>query len=264
MKRSLFLFTCSVLAVVALGVWLLVRSQVQAELRENAVRLRQQSVQLAALAEENRRLAAVAAQRENNRSVASSTTNELSELRAQAEHLRQQTSQLAKRVAGGLGTVGPGLYSEGDSNLWAHSQAIANTPGGGPRAEGKLNDARVLAAALRKYADEHQGVFPLDLGQITPYLPGPLQPSSESWDNAPLSGTNQFEIAFQGSWAELTNIPPRRVAIIREQLPWLRPDGRWARTYGFADGSASIIVSDDNFQSWEALSVVPAAGGVGE
>jgi hypothetical protein len=155
------------------------------------------------------------------------------------------------------------LYSEGDSNLWAHSQAVANTMGGGPRAGGKLNDARVLTAAQRKYADEHQGVFPQDLGQITQFLPGPLGPDSESWENAPLSGTNQFEITFQGSWAELTNIPPRRVVILREQMPWLRPDGRWARTYGFADGSASILVSDDNFQSWEALSVVPAAGGGG-
>ena len=212
---------------------------------------------------ENRRLAAVAAQGESKRLAASSNTNELAELCAQAERLRQETSQLAKQVAGGLGALRSDLYSEGDSNLWAHSTMIANTIGGSPRTGGKLNDARVLTAAQRKYADEHQGVFPQDLGQITPYLPGPLRPDSESWENAALSGTNHFEIAFQGSWADLTNIPPRRVAIIREQMPWLRPDGCWARTYGFADGSASIIVSDDNFQSWEALSVVPPAGGGG-
>jgi len=70
---------------------------------------------------------------------------------------------------------------------------------------------------------------------------------------------DSFEIIYQGSRSDLTNIPPRRVALIREQQPWLAPDGNWARTYGYADGAASIVESDDNFQSWDAQHVIPPA-----
>jgi hypothetical protein len=77
----------------------------------------------------------------------------------------------------------------------------------------------------------------------------------------PLSGTNDFEIVYQGSQHDLSNIPPRRVALIRERQPWLTPDGRWARVYGYADGAASTVESDDNFQSWDAQHVIPPPGG---
>jgi len=84
------------------------------------------------------------------------------------------------------------------------------------------------------------------------YLPTPLETNSPPWANAPLTGTNDFEIVYQGSQNDLSNIPPRRVALIRERQPWLTPDGKWARVYGYADGAASIVESDGNFQSWDA------------
>ena len=72
-----------------------------------------------------------------------------------------------------------------------------------------------------------------------------------------LSGTNDFEIVYQGLQSDLTNLPLRRVALIRERQPWLTPDGKWARVYGYADGAASPVVSDDNFQSWDAQHIIP-------
>ena len=77
--------------------------------------------------------------------------------------------------------------------------------------------------------------------------------------DSPLSGTNRFEIVFQGLQNELSNIPPRRVALIREQQPWLTPDGKWARVYGLADGMSVTVVSDDNFQTWDAQHIIPQA-----
>jgi hypothetical protein len=31
-----------------------------------------------------------------------------------------------------------------------------------------------------------------------------------------------------------------------------------ARTYRFADGAAEMVESEDNFQSWESLYIIPA------
>jgi hypothetical protein len=75
-----------------------------------------------------------------------------------------------------------------------------------------------------------------------------------------LSGTNDFEIVYQGSQNDLTNIPPRRVALLRERQPWLTPEGKWARVYAYADGAANRVESDDNFQSWEAQHIIPPSG----
>ena len=115
----------------------------------------------------------------------------------------------------------------------------------------------VNAAALRQNTDEHQGELPRSPDQVAAYLPKPLAADSPPWENAPLSGTNDFEIVFQGSQNELTNIPPRRVALIREQQPWLTPYGKWARACGFADSAASTVESDDNFQFWDAQQIIP-------
>src|SRR6185312_11907344 len=122
---------------------------------------------------------------------------------------------------------------------------------------GKVSDGRAFAAALRKYAAEHGGQFPSTLEQVTAYLPRPLTNNAPSWINAPVSGTNDFEIVYQGTTNELGNIPARRVALLRERQPWLTPDGKWARAYAYADGAAEVVASDDNFESWDAVHVVP-------
>ena len=149
------------------------------------------------------------------------------------------------------------FFSQGDFDLLEHNKELGITFAGGPRADGKLNDARAITAALRKYADQYQGVFPLNLDQAAAYLPQALKEDSPPWANAPLTGTNNFEIVYRGSQNELTNIPLRRVALIREWQPWMAPEGKWARVYGYADGAADIVESDDNFQSWDAQHIIP-------
>jgi hypothetical protein len=220
--------------------------------------LRQQDNQLAELGAENQRLSNLVAQIKTDSATAEDRTAEVAQLRAKVEALRQQSNQLAKQLAENRRLAGAQFFSLADSNLMDHSYESAIAFSGGPGENGKLNDARALTAALRRYADEHQGEFPLSVDQVVPYLPKSLEANSPSGVDAPLSGTNDFEIVYHGSQNDLTNIPPRRVALIRERRPWLTPDGKWARVYGSADGAASIVVSDDNFQSWDAQYIIPA------
>jgi hypothetical protein len=149
------------------------------------------------------------------------------------------------------------MYSVGDSNLLDHSTEVGSSVRGGPRENGKQNDGRVLASALLQYADQHDGKFPLSFDEVVSYFPKPLTSDSPPWKDAPLTGTNEFEIVYQGSTNDLIYIPGRRVALIRERTPWPTADGQLARVYGYADGSVSTVKSDDNFQSWDAQHLIP-------
>jgi uncharacterized membrane protein YccC len=257
MTKSKIIFTGAIIAA-AVTASLLIQSRTQSKLRENDAVLRRQDNQLADLAAENQRLSNLVVQAKTNRTRADARTAELAQLRAKAATLRQQANQSGKQLAENRRSMGVGFFSRGDFNLLEHNHESAITFAGGPRETGKLNDARALAAALRTYADEHQGGFPPNLDQAAPHLPKPPEADMPPWANTPLTGTNDFEIVFQGSQNDLTNIPARRVALIRECQPWLTPDGKWARVYGYADGAASTVESDDNFQSWEAQHIIPA------
>jgi type II secretory pathway pseudopilin PulG len=257
MTRSKLVLTGAILAAAVLASLLLQR-RTQAKLRENEAALRQQDSQLAELGAENQRLSNLVVQTKTDRATAEDRTAELALLRAKVEALRQQTNQLATQLAENRRLVGAQFFARGDFNLLDHEHESATTFAGGPRETGKLNDVRALTAALRMYADQHQGEFPLSLDKVAPYLPKPLEADSPPWVNAPLTGTNDFEIVYQGSQNALTNIPPRRVELIRERKPWLTPDGKWARVYGHADGAASTVESDDNFQFWDAQHIIPA------
>jgi hypothetical protein len=71
------------------------------------------------------------------------------------------------------------------------------------------------------------------------------------------SRLSEFEMVYQGSYNELTNVPWQEVALIRERQAWPTPSGKWARIYVTADGDVKVVESDDNFQSWEAEHIIP-------
>jgi preprotein translocase subunit SecG len=260
MKRFTFILFVA-LALAGLALSFLLQRQAEARIRQNENSLRQQQEDINRESTGNRDSSNSAAQRVQTTSTSGGVTDytaELAQLRAQAAALRLQQVQLSNQQWNSRISAGIHLLSAGNSNLLEHNQGIGATAGGGPRADNsKLNDARGFTAAIQRYAREHQGVFPSTLDLVTAYLPQPLSSNSPGWANAPVSGTNDFEIVYQGGTNDLGNIPPRRVALLRERQPWLTPDGKWARTYAYADGSAEILASDDNFQSWEAVHVVP-------
>ena len=257
MSKLRFILPALVLATAIAS--LLMHRRAQVELQANDALSRQRNSQVAALIAENQQLSNWVAQVRSNPTTVHDEGAEVTQLRAKAQALRQETEDLAKQVAKERLSAGVQVYASGDYTISAHNNVLGATLAGGPRADSaKLNDARVLTAALRKYADKHQGQFPLSLELVSAYLPKPLQPDSPSWENAPLSGTNDFEIVFQGTQNDLSDIPPRRVALIRERLPWPAASGKMARAYGYADGAADLVESDDNFQSWDAQHIVPA------
>jgi hypothetical protein len=260
MKKSTFILLVAV-AIAALTASLLIQRRAETTIRENENSLRQQQNEIDRVTVENRDLPSDVSQpvQAITKSAGSTDyTTELAQLRAQAAALRSQQIQLSNQQWNTRLSAGIRMLSIGNSNLLDHNNTLKSTVGGGPRADdSKLNDARGFTAAIRRYADEHQGVFPSTLDRVTAYLPQSLSSNSPGWANAPVSGTNDFEIVYQGGTNDLGNIPPRRVALLRERQSWLTPDGKWARTYAYADGGAEIVVSDDNFQSWDALHVVP-------
>ncbi len=250
---KLRIFFTGIVVVMAVASVLLER-RAQAKFRENEAVLRQQERQLTELETENQRLSDLIAQAKTNRAPQVDRTAELAQLRAKVEVLRNQANQLAKGVAEIRRLTGAQYLSMSQSNLPEHNHILANTMTMSPDTKnGKINDARALMAALRRYTDANQGLFPLNLNQVDPYL------AKASGSDSPLTGTNDFEVAFHGSQNDLTNIPPLTVALIRERQPWQTPDGKWARTYAFDDDIALIVgESDDNFQSWDAQHVVPS------
>jgi len=257
MKKSNFIVLVVISASALLSAFM-VQRRAEAVIRQNTVSLRQQQDEIDRTTDQHRHLFNLVAQpgqtaANNNHSADFSA--ELAQLQAKAAALRTQKNQLSNELWNSRISAGTRLLA---SNYTNRVDGIAASVEGGPRAESsKLNDARAFATAQLRYARMHQGIFPLSLDQVTSYLPRPLDQNSEPWDDAPVSGTNDFEIVFQGTTNDLANIPPRRIALIRERQAWLTPDGKWARTYGYADGRAETVTSDDNFQSWDALHIVP-------
>ena len=257
MKLVNYILTSAVV-VAGIAATILVRGRANEMLRNNGIALEQQTRQLADLTAGNQRLTEQIEQAKSNPAAQVEPAAELNELRTRVAALRGQAAEMSARLQKQRRRACTDFFAQGDASVREHGRQIAGTLRGGPRATGKLNDARVLMNGLLKFADDHDGQLAQNLDLITKYYPPPLKDASEFWDNAPLSGTNQFEIIFQGNLAELTNIPPPRVAVIRETIPWTTPNGKWARTYGFADGGAIIETSDDNFQSWDTQYIVPA------
>jgi len=255
MRKFNLIFVSSVIVATSIAS-LLIQNRAKAKFRENEIVLMQQSRQLAELASEHQRLSDLVDQEKSSSVMLDHKSDEVAKLRARLLTLQEQTNLLAKQLAEKRRAVVAQIFPQGQSDLLEHNHILAGTFGGGPRATGKLNDARALTAALGMYARNHQGEFPINLDQVAPYLPEPKSEQDSDTDT-PLTGTNHFELVYQGSNNELSNIPPHMVALIREQQPWLTPNGKWARVYGYADGAANTVESDDNFQSWEAQHVVP-------
>jgi len=218
---------------------LVIQQRTNVKLREKEDVLRQQDSHLAELDAERQRLSNLVVQATN------APTNdqmiELQKLRSRAEALRKQTNELGKQLAENRRSRPP--HASVKENLhppeyWEQLHQMAG---------GKPIDARNLAMALRMYADDHQNQVPSNLDQVAPYLRKGIS----------LTGTNEFDIVYQGSLGDIKNIPLNSVALVRSRQTWLAPSGKVTRVYGLADGSGRIVESDDNFESWEAEHIIP-------
>jgi RNA polymerase sigma factor (sigma-70 family) len=112
--------------------------------------------------------------------------------------------------------------------------------------------AELITLPLLIYAADNQGRFPTSFDAASPYLQKAAQTASLRGETELTEAAKQFEIVFHGSRDALTNAGS--VILIRERLPRQKPDGRWEKTYGFADGHAEVwITPDGNYESREKL-----------
>lgn len=227
------------LALAATVASLMVQHQSQDKLRAGDVLLRQQDQQLAVLTAEQQRLSNLVA-RAQNRPPADYTA-ELAKLRADAEALKKQTNDLVSHSQKSTASSPSQLASTPEHHTPEYYEQLHQMAGR------KQTDALYLATALFMYASAHENQCPSNLDQAGPYL---------TKRGTALSGSNQFEMVYQGSFDRLKGLPWGTVALIRESQPWAGPDGRMFRLYGMIDGSSQMIGSDDNFQAWEAKHVI--------
>lgn len=236
--------TLAVAIIAAAGLcaalWFQHQSLLQLQAENEA--LRAQADEAAQLSAENERLSNLVAHATS--SPAPNQQRELLRLRGEVGMLRNQTNELNR------------LLQEGNQRLQAAMQARAATPVP-PQAQSeadstavqlkqqgisKMNDARSLLVGLITLAQANQGRLPTSLDQVQPYLAA--HPENT------FSGTNQFDLVYQGSWSDIGN--PSSAIVVRETQPWQNPNGTWLRAYGFADGHSEIHQAPDgNFGPWE-------------
>lgn len=228
-----------IVALAGVAVTLMIQRRAKAKLAENDAFLRQQDNQLSELAVEQQRLSNLVTR--TQRLAAEDQTAELARLRSKAEALRTQTNELGKQVEEIRRARPAPSASKPESHPPEYYQQLHKMAGAKP------TDARNLASVLSLYASDHNGQFPSSLDQVAPYL---------RKQHLSLSGTNELEIVYRGSFNDLKKLPLGSVAVIRDRQIWASPEGKMMRVYGMADGSGQIVASDDNFQSWEAEHIV--------
>jgi len=280
---------------------LVIQDRAEGKLRESDAVLRQQDYQLAVLAAEHQRLSNLVAQANSSsaedqlaelaklRSQAEAFRKQTNELGKQlAENRRSRQSQTLPRSRSDTHYFVGMISVVSDSNSEEYVNQLNRMT------YDKMGDVRNLSSAVRKYASEHQGEFPTNFDQAAPYFyefqarankfheqfrklaessPPPKEVNlrdlvADKGESATppkqqeSSRLSEFEMVYQGSYNELTNVPWQEVALIRERQAWPTPSGKWARIYVTANGEVKVVESDDNFQSWEAEHIIrpPAAG----
>lgn len=221
-----------VLAGVATPLVMLHRSQVN--LRNEDRALRRQVDQVSALIAENQRLSNLVAHAGSQNDL---LNDQITNMRGEIASLRTQTNQLGKmQQAHARLEVPPSAPAQANSSSDVDKQAQWQK-----LSIAKMNDAKQLVLALFLYLRNHRGHFPTDFAKVGKYLPktGP-----------PLTLTNKFDVVYDGPWSRISN--QASAIVLRESQPWPTDDGKWARTYGFADGHCEVHVqADPNFAVWE-------------
>jgi hypothetical protein len=234
-KLKIALF-CGILAA-GLAASLIVISHNRDALEQRSQQERQQTRQLTELSTEQQRLTQLVADKTNN----SEAGLDSKRIKVETTELRKLTNQLALR----LQESHQARSSPGGSNPAPRSPEYFEALH--QMSAGKGKDAMSLGMAFHLYASDNSGQTPTNLDQVASYL---------QKEHLPFSGTNDFEILFQGKPLEL-KVPYGSIAVLRERQAWPGPENQPTRVYVMADGSVQTIGSDDNFQAWESEHIFP-------
>ncbi|MBU6399556.1 MAG: sigma-70 family RNA polymerase sigma factor [Verrucomicrobia bacterium] len=230
------------LALVAVATPLTLQHRGLEKLRAANRELQAQADRLPALIAENQRLANQATNAAPP--LAEAQMRELVKLRGEVGRLRREVSRAEQAKAKSRPPqAAPAQGSEETPQSPEDAQRLT--------AMAKMGDAKLLMLGYLLYGQKHQEQAPSSLDQVMPYL-------AEA--GRTVTGTNQFELVYQGAWNAITN--PASTIVVREPQAWQTLDGSWARAYGFADGHSEVHTAPDgNFDAWEKQHLlVPAAG----
>jgi hypothetical protein len=224
------------IVLAGVAVLLVAQHQTQARLRADNESLQQQVAGLQAEIESRTNSAAAA-----GRSLTDEQLSELLRLRNEVGRLRRGTNDLEKlrlensRLRATAANAAPG------------SPATAEDAEAQPQAAmyARMADAKQSCLGLFLFAGDNRGQFPTNLDQLAPYLKGAL------------TGTNDFELLYQGAVGGLTN--PGSTIVVREQTARPSPNGGWTKVYGFADGHAEAHFESQSsdFEAWETQRLPP-------
>jgi len=215
------------LVVAGVTTTFIVQHQMQAHLRDENQSLQGQIVQLQ---NSNDILSGQLADLNASKELSGRQLNDLLRLRSEVGMLRQRTNDLQK-----------------SQTLLEKSLAQAETPPQTNTAAqqqreivmARLTNAKSLATDFIMYAMDNQGQFPTNFDQIDTYT-----------NRFPINGTNGFEIVYQGSRDKITNLGD--IIVVQESEPWQTYDGKWGKTYGFADGHSEFHVeANGDFSAFE-------------
>ncbi len=234
MKPVKILFA-PVILIIALIIGLIVQQRAQEKLRAENESLAQQIVQLRT---DNESLSNLVVQAKSSQSMPKEQFNELLKLRGEVGVLRNQAGQLGKIRAENQQLHEQISTTQNRSQFPSASQSEwhqTNT----------INAARLIGLGLIMYAGDNNNQFPTNFNQIANLLVGITNQTSGI-------GTDAFELVNPVSQVAASAI------ILREQVPFQTTDGKWSRTYVFADGHAEVQISaDGNFDGYEKQHLVP-------
>jgi prepilin-type processing-associated H-X9-DG protein len=117
----------------------------------------------------------------------------------------------------------------------------------------KMNYLGNWGLALKVYARTNDGLLPKSLAEAAPSMP-----NSDSFFSAVGARfrDDQFEMTCQGSLTNLGDLT--RMIVVREKEPVRVSNGKWARTYLFADGHTELhLAADGDFTAWEQERLPP-------
>jgi myosin heavy subunit len=224
--------TVSILVIVGLIVFLMMQQHAQEKLRAENDLLAQQ---LAQLQTDNENFSNQLAQTKDSQSLANDKMNELLKLRGEVGVLEQQTNELGKLRAENQ------RLQNAQHEVAAQSQVTANAEQQQHQMLiQKVTDAKQGVLGFLMFAGDNQNQFPTNFSQTEKYYN----------DTSTLQEIEtNFDIVYQGSM-NLTNAS--QIIVLREKQAWQALNGKWMKTYGFADGHSEVHTEPNgNFDDWE-------------
>lgn len=137
----------------------------------------------------------------------------------------------------------------GDDTKNSTSAQTADDAAARQAAMQKMTDAKQGILALIMFASDNGGQLPTNLDQALGYLK----------DGSPDEIRTNFDMLDYGSLTNIAN--PSTTIVLKEKQAWQTPEGKWMKSYAYADGHAEIHTEPSgDFAQYEKNHTLPPQG----